>query len=119
MRSLREDDDLRLMARVAAKDQRAFTILYQRYAPRLERFLSKFLKSDALEKLSYSGFHSSGEVISGFCQHILSYSSLHSDAKRCNGLAGMRPAAVGMVRQVNSHTILLKMYYVRRANSVN
>jgi RNA polymerase sigma-70 factor, ECF subfamily len=46
--SLREDDDLRLIARVAAKDQRAFTILYQRYAPRLGRFLSKFLKSHAL-----------------------------------------------------------------------
>lgn len=43
--SLREDDDRRLMARVAAKDQEAFTVLYQRYAPRLERFLSKFLKS--------------------------------------------------------------------------
>ncbi|MGQ0595402.1 MAG: RNA polymerase sigma factor [Gammaproteobacteria bacterium] len=46
--SRREDDDLRLIARVAAKDQRAFTILYQRYAPRLGRFLSKSLKSDAL-----------------------------------------------------------------------
>ncbi|MGQ0594513.1 MAG: RNA polymerase sigma factor [Gammaproteobacteria bacterium] len=48
MRSLREDDDLRLIAHVAAKDQRAFTILYQRYAPRLGRFLSKCLKSHAL-----------------------------------------------------------------------
>ncbi|MGH9894288.1 MAG: RNA polymerase sigma factor, partial [bacterium] len=48
MRSLREDDDLPLIARVAANDQRAFTILYQRYAPRLGRFLSKSLKSDAL-----------------------------------------------------------------------
>jgi RNA polymerase sigma-70 factor, ECF subfamily len=48
MRSRREDDDRRLMARVAARDQRAFTILYQRYAPRLARFLSKSLKGDAL-----------------------------------------------------------------------
>jgi RNA polymerase sigma-70 factor, ECF subfamily len=46
MGSLREDDDLRLIARVAAKDQQAFTILYQRYAPRLGRFLSTSLKSD-------------------------------------------------------------------------
>jgi RNA polymerase sigma-70 factor (ECF subfamily) len=48
MGSLREDDDLRLIARVAAKDQQAFTILYQLYAPRLGRFLSKSLKSDTL-----------------------------------------------------------------------
>ena len=48
MRSLPEDHDRRLMARVAAKDQRAFTLLYQRYAPRLGWFLSKLLKSDAL-----------------------------------------------------------------------
>jgi hypothetical protein len=34
--------------------------------------------------MAYSGFHSSGEVISGFCLHMLSYSSLHSDAKFCN-----------------------------------
>ncbi len=46
--SLREDDDRQLMARVAAKDQRAFTMLYQRYAPRLGRFLCKSLKSHAL-----------------------------------------------------------------------
>ena len=48
MGPLREDDDRRLIARVAAKDQRAFTILYQRYAPRLGRFLSKSLKSHTL-----------------------------------------------------------------------
>jgi RNA polymerase sigma-70 factor (ECF subfamily) len=48
MGSLREDDDLRLIARVAAKDQQAITILYQRYAPRLGRFLSRSLKSDVL-----------------------------------------------------------------------
>ncbi len=48
MGSLREDDDLRLIARVAAKDQQVFTILYQRYAPRLGRFLSTSLKSDVL-----------------------------------------------------------------------
>ncbi|MGH8626514.1 MAG: RNA polymerase sigma factor [Gammaproteobacteria bacterium] len=48
MRSLREDHDRQLVARVAGKDQQAFTILYQRYAPRLGRFLSKSLKSDAL-----------------------------------------------------------------------
>jgi len=48
MRSLREDDDLQLIARVAAKDQRAITILYQRYAPRLGRFLSTFLKCHTL-----------------------------------------------------------------------
>ncbi len=46
--SLPEDDDRRLMARVAAKDQQAFTLLYQRYAPRLGRFLSKSLRSHAL-----------------------------------------------------------------------
>ncbi|MGH2361153.1 MAG: RNA polymerase sigma factor [bacterium] len=46
--SLREHDDLQLIARVAARDQQAFTILYQRYAPRLGRFLSKLLKSHAL-----------------------------------------------------------------------
>ncbi len=46
--SLPEDDDRRLMARVAAKDQRAFTLLYQRYAPRLGRFLSKSLRSHTL-----------------------------------------------------------------------
>jgi len=48
MGSLREDDDLRLIARVAAKDQQAITLLYQRYAPRLGRFLSRSLKSDVL-----------------------------------------------------------------------
>jgi RNA polymerase sigma-70 factor, ECF subfamily len=48
MGSLREDDDLRLIARVAAKDQQAIAILYQRYAPRLGRFLSRSLKSDVL-----------------------------------------------------------------------
>ncbi len=48
MGSLREDDDLRLMARVAAEDQQAIAVLYQCYAPRLGRFLSKSLKSDAL-----------------------------------------------------------------------
>jgi RNA polymerase sigma-70 factor (ECF subfamily) len=48
MGSLRENDDLRLMARVAAKHQQAFTLLYQRYAPRLGRFLSRSLKSDVL-----------------------------------------------------------------------
>ncbi len=45
---LHEDEDRRLIARVAAKDPRAFTLLYQRYAPRLGRFLGKFLKSDTL-----------------------------------------------------------------------
>jgi RNA polymerase sigma-70 factor (ECF subfamily) len=48
MGSLREDDDLRLMARVAAEDQQAITLLYQRYAPRLGRFLSRSLKSNVL-----------------------------------------------------------------------
>ena len=46
-RWLPEDDDRQLMARVAVKDQQAFTLLYQRYAPRLGRFLSKSLKSHA------------------------------------------------------------------------
>ncbi|MGH8611903.1 MAG: RNA polymerase sigma factor [Gammaproteobacteria bacterium] len=46
--SLREDDDLQLIGRVAAKDQQALTILYQRYAPRLGRFLSKVLKHHEL-----------------------------------------------------------------------
>ena len=48
MGSLREGEDRQLMARVAAKDQQAFTLLYQRYAPRLGRFLSKSLKSHTL-----------------------------------------------------------------------
>lgn len=48
MGSLPEDDDRRLMARVAVKDQQALTLLYQRYAPRLGPFLSKSLKSRAL-----------------------------------------------------------------------
>ncbi len=46
--SLPEDDDRRLIARVAAKDQRAIAVLYQRYAFRLGRFLSKFLERHAL-----------------------------------------------------------------------
>ncbi|MGH8614435.1 MAG: RNA polymerase sigma factor [Gammaproteobacteria bacterium] len=43
--SLPEDDDRQLIARVAVKDPQAFTLLYQRYAPRLGRFLSKALKN--------------------------------------------------------------------------
>ena len=42
--SLREEADLQLIARVVAKDPRALTILYQRYATRLGRFLSRFLQ---------------------------------------------------------------------------
>ncbi|MGH8532359.1 MAG: RNA polymerase sigma factor [Gammaproteobacteria bacterium] len=54
-RSLREDDDRQLMARVAAKDQQAFTLLYQRYAPRLGRFLSKSLRSHTLVNEAVNG----------------------------------------------------------------
>ncbi|MBA3493312.1 MAG: sigma-70 family RNA polymerase sigma factor [Gammaproteobacteria bacterium] len=43
-RSRPEDDDRRLLTRVAAKDTQALTLLYQRYAPRIGRFLGKVLK---------------------------------------------------------------------------
>ncbi|MGH8537156.1 MAG: RNA polymerase sigma factor, partial [Gammaproteobacteria bacterium] len=43
-RSRSEDDDRRLLTRVAAKDTQALTVLYQRYAPRIGRFLGKVLK---------------------------------------------------------------------------
>lgn len=43
-RSRPADDDRRLLTRVAAKDTQALTWLYQRYAPRIGRFLGKFLK---------------------------------------------------------------------------
>jgi formate hydrogenlyase transcriptional activator len=50
--SLREDEDRQLIARVAAQDPRAITMLYQRDAPCLGRFLSKSLKSEArLERI--------------------------------------------------------------------
>ncbi len=42
------DEDRQLIARVQAQDQQAITLLYQRYAPRLGRFLSKLLKSHTL-----------------------------------------------------------------------
>ena len=39
------DDDPELIRRVAAKDRRAFEILYQRYAPRVHRYLSRLIGS--------------------------------------------------------------------------
>jgi RNA polymerase sigma-70 factor (ECF subfamily) len=46
--SLRDLDDHRLIARVAAQDQQALAVLYERYAARLSRYLSKLLKSREL-----------------------------------------------------------------------
>jgi len=42
-RSRPEDDDRQLLTRVAAKDTQTLTVLYQRYAPRIGRFLGKLL----------------------------------------------------------------------------
>jgi RNA polymerase sigma factor (sigma-70 family) len=39
-----EDEDRQLIRRVAEKDRRAFETLYQRYAPRLERYLSRLIR---------------------------------------------------------------------------
>jgi DNA-directed RNA polymerase specialized sigma24 family protein len=43
-----EEDDLILIRRVAEKDRQAFEILYQRYALRLHRYLSKLIRQRAL-----------------------------------------------------------------------
>jgi RNA polymerase sigma-70 factor (ECF subfamily) len=42
------DDDLRLVKRIAAKDQRALEVIYYRYAPRLGHFLARFLSDPEL-----------------------------------------------------------------------
>lgn len=47
-RSLRDLDDYGLIARVAAQDQQALAVLYERYAARLGRYLSKILRSREL-----------------------------------------------------------------------
>jgi RNA polymerase sigma-70 factor (ECF subfamily) len=39
-----EDDDFALIRSVAARDRRAFETLYHRYAPRVHRYLSKFVR---------------------------------------------------------------------------
>src|SRR5262249_53018673 len=46
--SIREDDDPELLRRVAAKDRHAFETLYQRYASRFRRYLSKLIPSPEL-----------------------------------------------------------------------
>src|SRR5215471_11195101 len=46
--SIREDDDPELLRRVAAKDRHAFETLYQRYASRVHRYLSKLIPSPEL-----------------------------------------------------------------------
>jgi RNA polymerase sigma factor (sigma-70 family) len=43
-----EEDDCRLLRRVAAKDRQAFEILYHRYAPRLYRYLSRLIRQREL-----------------------------------------------------------------------
>src|SRR5262245_31223592 len=48
--AMREDDDGELIRRVAAKDRRAFEALYQRYAQRLHRYLSRQLQSPELSE---------------------------------------------------------------------
>jgi RNA polymerase sigma factor (sigma-70 family) len=46
-----EEEDRELIRRVAEKDRRAFETLYQRYAPRLERYLSRLIrKPDVIEE---------------------------------------------------------------------
>jgi DNA-directed RNA polymerase specialized sigma24 family protein len=46
-----EEEDRELIRRVAEKDRRAFETLYQRYAPRLERYLSRLIgKPDVTEE---------------------------------------------------------------------
>jgi RNA polymerase sigma factor (sigma-70 family) len=46
--AMREDDDAELIRRVAGKDRRAFETLYQRYAERLHRYLSRQIQSPEL-----------------------------------------------------------------------
>jgi RNA polymerase sigma-70 factor, ECF subfamily len=46
-----EEEDRELIRRVAEKDRRAFETLYQRYTPRLERYLSRLIrKPDVVEE---------------------------------------------------------------------
>lgn len=44
----REEDDPELIRRIAAKDRGAFETLYQRYVPRLHRYLSRQIQSPEL-----------------------------------------------------------------------
>ncbi len=46
-----EEDDRELIRRVADKDRRAFETLYQRYGPRLQRYLSRLIqRPDVVEE---------------------------------------------------------------------
>src|SRR5262245_28468075 len=47
-----EDNDPDLIRRVAGKDRRAFELLYQRYAQRIHRYLSRFISQpDVVEEV--------------------------------------------------------------------